>query len=196
MADSMSRASFLKILNDFFDCTAGAVLDHGGEVLRFIGDAVLAIFPIGAPGQCDGRRCCDTEAACHAALTAAKDAQGRMAKLNQTRKREGERPLGFGLALHMGDVTYGNIGVAERLEFTVIGAAANEAARLEGLCKTLDRSVLISGEFKRCFPGELVSLGLHTLRGVRSSQEVFALPETPNVQVSSLTSIHDETTQR
>ena len=196
MADSMSRASFLKILNDFFDCTAGAVLDHGGEVLRFIGDAVLAIFPIGAPGQCDGRRCCDTEAACHAALTAAKDAQGRMAKLNQTRKREGERPLGFGLALHMGDVTYGNIGVAERLEFTVIGAAANEAARLEGLCKTLDRSVLISGEFKRCFPGELVSLGLHTLRGVRSSQEVFALPQTPNVQVSSLTSIHDETTQR
>ena len=196
MADSMPRASFLQILNDFFDCTAGAVLNHGGEVLRFIGDAVLAIFPIGAPGKCDGRRCCDTETACHAALAAAKDAQGRMAKLNQTRAQRGKRPLGFGLALHMGDVTYGNIGVAERLEFTVIGAAANEAARLEGLCKPLNRSVLISGEFKHCFPGELISLGLHALRGVRSSQEVFALPETPNLQVSSFTSAQDETTQR
>lgn len=192
----MPRASFLQILNDFFDCTAGAVLDHGGEVLRFIGDAVLAIFPIGASGQCDGRRCCDTATACHAALTAAKDVQGRMAKLNQTRAQRGERPLGFGLALHMGDVTYGNIGVAERLEFTVIGAAANEATRLEGLCKPLNRSVLISGEFKRCFPGELISLGLHALRGVRSSQEVFVLPETPNLQVSSFTTAQDETTQR
>jgi len=196
MADSMPRASFLQILNDFFDCVAGAVLDQGGEVLRFIGDAALAIFPIGAPGRCDGRRCCDKETACHAALTAAKEAQARMAKLNQTRAQRGEPPLGFGLALHMGDVTYGNIGVAERLEFTVIGAAANEAARLEGLCKTLNRSVLISGEFKRCFPGELVSLGRHTLRGVRTPQEVFTLPETADSRLSSINSIHADTTQR
>lgn len=177
MAESMSRSSFLETLNDFFDCVAGAVLDHGGEVLRFIGDAALAIFPIGVAGNCDARKCCDTETACHAALAAAKEAQVRMCKFNQMRARCGDSPLGYGLALHMGDVTYGNIGVAERLEFTVIGSTANEAARLEGLCKTLNRSVLISGEFKRCFPGELISLGYHMLRGVRTPQEVFTLPE-------------------
>ena len=196
MADSTPRASFLQILNDFFDCVAGAVLHHGGEVLRYIGDAALAIFPIGASGDCDGRRCCSTETACHAALAAAKEAQVRVAKLNQKRARQGEPPLGFGLALHMGDVTYGNIGVAERLEFTVVGAAANEAARLEGLCKALNRSVLISGEFQRCFPGELISLGVHTLRGVRAPQEVFTLPESLNTRFSSLTSTHADTTRR
>jgi adenylate cyclase len=77
----------------------------------------------------------------------------------------------------MGNVLHGNIGVPERLEFTVVGAAANEAARLEGLCKTLGEGLLISGAFRRCFPGRLVSLGRHTLRGVAETQEVFTLPE-------------------
>ena len=76
----------------------------------------------------------------------------------------------------MGDVTYGNIGVPQRLEFTVIGSAANEAARLEGLCKTLSQLLLICAEFKRCFPGKLISLGHHTLRGISGSAEVFTLP--------------------
>ncbi|MDH3671155.1 MAG: adenylate/guanylate cyclase domain-containing protein [Gammaproteobacteria bacterium] len=175
MAETMSRQAFLAILNDFFDCTAGAVLDHGGEVLRFIGDAALAIFPTGAVSTAAGRGCCDNEAACHAALAAAVDAQARMQALNRRRGQNGEPPLGFGLGLHMGDVMYGNIGVPGRLEFTVIGAAANEAARLQGLCKWLNRSVLISAEFEHCIPGELVSLGRHRLRGVSTPQEVFTL---------------------
>ena len=176
MADSMPRKAFLGVLNDFFDCMAGAVLDHGGEVLRFIGDATLAIFATGKSSSGITRGCCDTVTACHAALAAAKDARERMGTLNRSRAEIGEPPLHFGLALHMGDVTYGNIGVPGRLEFTVIGAAANTAARLEGLCKTLDQPLLISSTFKSCFPDELISLGFHTLRGVGDPLEIFTLP--------------------
>ena len=176
MADSMPRTAFLGVLNDFFDCMAGAILDHGGEVLRFIGDAALAIFPTGTSSCGIRRECCDTATACHAALGAAQDAQARMKVLNQKRAQSGESPLSYGLALHMGDVTYDNIGVPERLEFTVIGAAANEAARMEGLCKALNQPLLISSEFRRCFPGKVVSLGFHTLRGVSAPEEVFTLP--------------------
>ncbi|MDP7668379.1 MAG: adenylate/guanylate cyclase domain-containing protein [Rhodospirillales bacterium] len=179
MADTMSRQAFLGILNSFFDCLAGAVLDHGGEVLRFVGDAVLAIFPTGEASAAiteRARNCCSTEDACHAALAAAIDAEARIHALNGARAGRGEPALRFGLALHEGDVTYGNVGIPERLEFTVISAAANEAARLQDLCKTLDHSLLISAQFKRCFPGKLVSLGFHALRGVGTPQEVFTLP--------------------
>ena len=176
MADSMSRTKFLRVLNQFFDCMAGAILAHGGEVLRFIGDAALAIFPTGPSAYGAMQGCCNRETACHAAFDAAKDAQARMAALNQARAERGEPSLGYGLALHMGNVMYGNIGVPERLEFTVVGAAANEAARLESLCKTLGQRLLISSTFQRCFPGELISLGWHSLRGVARAQEVFALP--------------------
>ena len=176
MADSMPRAAFLGVLNDFFDCMAGAVLEHGGEVLRYIGDAALAIFPTGISSYDVHRTCCDTLTACHAALEAAQDARARIKVLNQKRAQSGEPPLRYGLALHMGDVTYGNIGVPDRLEFTVIGAAANEAARMEGLCKALDQPLLISSEFRRCFPGKMVSLGFHTLRGVSAPEEMFTLP--------------------
>jgi adenylate cyclase len=97
--------------------------------------------------------------------------------MNQGRGEGGPAPLGFGIGLHIGDVLYGNIGVPERLEFTVIGAAANTAARLEGLCKTLDIPVLISAEFAGFFPGELASVGRHGLRGVANPQEIFTLPD-------------------
>jgi len=177
MADSMPRQAFLAILNDFFDCIAGAVLDHDGEVLRFIGDAVLAIFPTGEASAARAGKCCSRESACQAALAAVADAENRIQELNQRRLRADKTPLRFGLGLHMGNLTYGNIGVPARLEFTVVGAAANEAVRLEGLCKSLHESVLISSEFEHCIPGKLVSLGYHRLRGVSAAQEVFALPD-------------------
>jgi adenylate cyclase len=175
LAETMSREDFLGLLNNFFDTTAGAVLDHGGEVLRFIGDAALAIFPI-TEQRCEGGGLeCNAEIACRNALAAAQDARARIAELNNTREQRGRQPLKFGLALHLGDVTYGNIGAAERLEFTVIGAAANEAARIEALCKTLDESILISDQFVHTFPGNYRSLGLHRLRGVSGSHEIFTL---------------------
>jgi adenylate cyclase len=110
-------------------------------------------------------------------LAAARDARRRLEALNQTRQRRREPTLEFGLALHVGDVMYGNIGVPERLQFTVIGAAANEAARLAGLCRTLGQAILISSAFPRCFPNEMISLGFHKLRGVEHTQEIFTLSD-------------------
>ncbi len=176
LAESMPLESFLSTLNDFFDCMAGAVLDHGGEVLRFIGDAALAIFPISGTTESLHKVCTPTaKGACERALAAARDARSRIEALNKQRIIRRELPLGFGLGLHVGEVMYGNIGVPERLEFTVIGSAANEAARLEALCKELDQSILISWEFPRCFPDQMISLGFHRLRGVSTPKEIFGL---------------------
>lgn len=88
----------------------------------------------------------------------------------------GLAPLRYGIGLHIGEVTYGNIGTGERLEFTVIGAAANEAARIEGMCKVLDKPVLLSQTFAAAYPESLTSLGLHSLKGVKAEQEIFTLP--------------------
>jgi len=173
LAESMSRGAFLGLLNEFFDCMAGAVLDHGGEVLRFIGDAALAIFSIDDVSTVTTRESRSVEHACHSALAAAHAARDKLGELNRARAAKGEPKLRFGLALHMGEVTYGNIGVPGRLEFTVIGAAVNEAAKLESLSKKLDQPVLISGDFARCSPGGLISIGRHTLPGIARPLEVF-----------------------
>ncbi len=181
LADTMSREHFLQLLNRFFDCVAGAVMDHDGEVLRFIGDAALAIFPIERLPASDRADPAEpvlspTARACTNAIAAAKEAVARMKAENATRSAAGEAPLRFGIALHLGDVTYGNIGTASRLEFTVVGAAANEAARIEALCKQLGEPVLLSAEFARHHAGNWISLGKHRLRGIAEPQEVFTLP--------------------
>lgn len=167
------RDDFLDALNQFFDCMAGAVLDHGGQVLRFIGDAALAIFPLHADHEADGGH--GPDAAMVSAMAAVDEARNRIATLNQNRQAEGLQPLSFGIALHMGEVTYGNIGTANRLEFTVVGDAANRAARIESMCKLLNEPVLFSQEVARFFPGKSKSLGTHTLRGVPEPVEIFAL---------------------
>ena len=160
LAESMSRAAFLKLLNDYFECVLGPVQERGGEILRFIGDAALAIFPIGND---------PASLACSRALEAAVESVARMKKLNTAR----ETPLRFGIGLHLGLVLYGNIGTPTRIEFTVIGAAANEAARIEGLCKTLKVDVTVSENVARHLPGRLRSLGRHPLRGVGAPVEIF-----------------------
>jgi adenylate cyclase len=175
LADSMPRGEFLDLLNRYFECMAGPVLEKRGEVLRFIGDAVLAIFPIDESAQKDSADCKLIQATCETALAAASDARTRIEALNIERSAGGQRPLGYGIGLHVGDVMYGNIGTPERLEFTVIGSAANEAARIESLCKTLGRSILTSSQFARYVPRQLESIGFHTLRGVASNQELFTL---------------------
>lgn len=177
MSETMPVEDFFRTLSDFFDCTAGAVLAHGGEILSFPGDAVLAIFAIGGSERPLEDVCLPEEGACAAALAAAREARVRVDALNRVRAERGEAPLEFGLALHVGDVMYGNLGVPQRMQFTVIGAAANEAARLASLCKHLGKWVLVSTAFPGCFPGELVSLGHHALRGVEVPQEIFTLIE-------------------
>ena len=169
LAERLSREDYLAALNRYFDAMAGAVIDQGGEVLKFIGDALLAIFPI------EDRDCCHAEA-CATALAAVRDAQARIAACNAEREARGEPPLAVGIALHRGDLTYGNIGSERRLDFTVIGAAVNEAARIEEASKTLGAPVVVSAAFAGSVPGGLVSLGRHGLRGLSGEQELFTLP--------------------
>lgn len=168
MADTMSREDYLAALNQYFDCVAGAVIEHDGEVLKFIGDAVLAIFPI--KDHFDPQ-----PEACGKALAAIRAASEHIAKVNQDRTGEGKLPLSFGTGLHRGTITYGNVGTDRRLDFTVIGPAVNEAARIEDLCKTLDAPVLMSSAFAKGLDIALTSFGEHPLRGVKSSQEIFGL---------------------
>jgi len=175
LAESMPLEDFFRTLNQFFDCTAGAVLAHGGEILSFIGDAVFAIFAISGTGRPLGQACFAEEGACAAALAAAREARARVDLFNRSRECRGEPPLEFGLAIHVGDVMYGNLGVPERMQFTVIGAAANQAARLASMCKDLGHWVLVSSAFPACFPDQMRSLGHHSIRGVKARQEIFTL---------------------
>jgi adenylate cyclase len=130
---------------------------------------VLAIFPVveASPRQ-----------ACDAALRAASAAEAGMAYLNAERRAQGLPPLAFGAALHLGEMLWGNIGAANRLDFTAIGPAVNLASRLEGLCKPLGRTVLVSGALAAETDMPLIALGPHSLRGIAAPCEVFALPET------------------
>jgi len=166
LADRLPRDAFIQALNDYFECAGGAVLRHHGQILNFIGDAVLAIFPIGK--GVGARR------ACRRALAAGKDAQGALVSVNRRRARLGQDELSFGLALHLGDVLLGNIGVPERISHSVIGSTVNEVARLEALTKKLKRPMVASESFAAQAPGAWDDLGEHRLRGVKAPLQVFA----------------------
>src|SRR5271170_7955225 len=149
-------AAMIATLDAWFDRVAGAVHAFGGEVLKFIGDGLLAIFPVtGTPAE-----------ACDAALRAVVAARAGMAHLDKVRQAQGLAPLPFGAALHLGEMLWGNIGAADRLDFTAIGPAVNLVSRLEGLCRPLGRSVLISGAFAAETASPLVPLGEHMLSGI------------------------------
>ena len=169
IVECLPRDEVIACLNGFFEVMGAPVEAQGGEILKFIGDGMLAIFPL------------EGEAACHRALRAAVEARQGLARLNE--KRQGRvGPLRFALALHVGDVMYGNIGTPTRLDFTVIGPAVNVAARLQQLAKDLDRDVLLSGPFAAmctCDGEFLEPLGRFPLRGVPEPLEVLALARRP-----------------
>ena len=165
LADALGPEAFLALLNEYFECVLGPVLERGGQVLRFIGDAALAIFPVGG----------DPAEAATSAVDAAREALARMAALNEQRRGAGAPELAFGIGLHLGDVLYGNIGTRTRIEFTVIGAAANEAARIEALCKTLGAPLVVSDAVARHTRHAWRPLGRHPLRGVEKPVELLTL---------------------
>jgi adenylate cyclase len=168
LSESNPPALVLAALDAWFDRIAGAVHAFGGEVLKFIGDGVLAIFPVvGASPR----------GACDAALRAVSAARVGMAHLDQEREREGLPPLPFGVALHLGEMLWGNIGAADRLDFTAIGPAVNLVSRLEGLCRPLGKTVLVSGALAAHAETPLIALGTHVLRGITSPCAVFTLPD-------------------
>ena len=170
LSQSMAREAYLLYLNRYFHCMAGAIMEKGGEVLRFIGDAALAIFPISS----NWASATGTPEACRRAIAAAKLAAERIAADNEAHPKR--VPIRYGIGLHLGQVTYGNIGVPERLEFTVIGSAANAAARVESMTKTLGKSVVISAAFADAYPGKLEPLGKFKLKDVEGEQALFTLP--------------------
>ena len=165
LSEAAEPQQVITALDAWFDRIAGAVHAFGGEVLKFIGDGVLAIFPIGER---------DAAAACDAALRAIAAARAGMDHLDRTRATQNLPPLPFGTALHVGEMLWGNIGTADRLDFTAIGSAVNLVSRLEGLCRPLGRTVLASGAFARETTQPLVPLGEHRLRGIAQPCAVFA----------------------
>ena len=171
VASQVAQADLVEILGTYLELMARPVLDHGGEILKFMGDGFLATFNFSARHRL---------AACTAALDAAGEVSKAFPRANAERTARGKSTLDFGVALHVGEVLYGNIGTLERLDFTVVGSAVNEASRIEGLCRPLQRKVLVSGAFHDAATdcGErLVSLGFHALRGIREPQELFTLAD-------------------
>jgi adenylate cyclase len=156
----------IPLLNDYADAIVSAIEDNGGDVLKLIGDGTLAIFTAE-----------DREHACSAALAAAMQARDSVAELKQARASTGRPVTDMYLGLHVGEVFYGNVGSRERLDFTVIGPAVNEAARIAAMCRSVDQPVLMSAAFAEVgdIKRRLVSVGRYALRGVAHPQELFTL---------------------
>ena len=169
LSETLARDDLIALLNDYFGAMVGAVEDEGGEVLKFIGDAMLAIFPIDARAP--------AQMACARALSAADKARAATAVINAERSTAGRPTIAFGIALHLGDVMYGNIGGEARLDFTVIGPAVNLAARIGGLCGELKRTLLLSDDFVRASGSPAEAVGAYRLKGISGSQTLYAPSE-------------------
>ncbi|MBV8443865.1 MAG: adenylate/guanylate cyclase domain-containing protein [Hyphomicrobiales bacterium] len=169
ISDAAPGSVIVDLLNDVFETLTAALRARGGQVLKFIGDGMLAVFPFEETGRAE---------TCRRALDAAIEAMQALDALNTSRAAAGVPAATVDLALHIGEVLYGNVGATDRLDFTVIGPAVNEAARIEALCEPLGRSVLVSPEFAAATmdgDSRLEPLGRHALRGVREPKEIFAL---------------------
>jgi adenylate cyclase len=164
-SDRLPSERMIAILNALFEAQAAAIRDHGGEILKFIGDGILAMFPIE-----DGVSAPDIA---RAAVAAAQTAIDAVRGLADHPAMAGEPPLEIVIALHIGTVNYGNIGAADRLDFTVIGPAVNLVSRIEAVAKALDRPIVVSDELVQVLGGGVVSLGHHQLRGLATPHELF-----------------------
>ncbi|MGY8666571.1 adenylate/guanylate cyclase domain-containing protein [Bradyrhizobium sp. UFLA05-109] len=164
ISDNWPRDDVIDLLNDYFDAMSEPIVRHGGEILKFIGDGLLAIFPLSQPSA--GANL----------LRAVSEARQAMAVLNENNSVTGRAPLHYGIGAHVGDVMYGNIGSRSRLDFTVIGPAVNMASRLETLTKQLGRTVLLSRAFADLVKGEveLERVGEQPIRGFNEPVELFA----------------------
>ena len=168
-ADRLPPNELVGLLDACFDCMVRPVTRRGGEILKFLGDGLLAVF------STERRR---RDEICALALTAASEALDLMDLLAGERRQAGQPTPGLDIALHVGKVLYGNVGTDTRLDFTVIGPAVNEAARIELLCKELGHNLLVSQAFAAAAErsrDHLASLGRHRLRGVREETELFGL---------------------
>ncbi len=166
-SERLPPQELIDLLNRYFECQVPAIHEHGGEVLKFMGDGLLAIFPIAEDSE--------PAAVCHRALACAREFAARIAAL--PRKTDNEPPIRFGLALHVGEVMYGNIGGGNRLDFTCIGPAVNLAARLEKVAAKLGEAIVASVDFAGHCPGHFKPLGEFPVAGFAAPQAVFGLAE-------------------
>lgn len=167
LSDTMPRDQLLGLMHDYFEAMVDTVDEHDGQVLKFMGDGMLAIFNTGDDGR-----------SCRAALAAADRVIERLSEVTARRQAGGLPATRVYIGLHLGDVMYGNVGARNRLDFTVIGPAVNEVSRIEAMCRALDQDLIVSSAFAaaagdRC--DRLASLGRYVLRGVRQPQELFTL---------------------
>ncbi|MDB5516204.1 MAG: adenylate cyclase [Tardiphaga sp.] len=164
ISDNWPRDDVIDLLNGYFDAMSEPIARHGGEILKFIGDGLLAIFPLSQPSACANL------------LHAVTEARQAMRELNDRNSETGRAPLNYGIGVHVGDVMYGNIGSRTRLDFTVIGPAVNMASRLEALTKQLGKTVLLSSAFADLIGNEfeLERVGEHAVRGFNDPIELFA----------------------
>ncbi|KAB0677764.1 adenylate/guanylate cyclase domain-containing protein [Aureimonas leprariae] len=178
-SETLLEADYLDLLNDYFSCVAEAALDAGGEILAFIGDAVLAIFPVPEESECragsPGEARLDQVAL--AATDAARGALAAAEAVNGGRRAAGRPTFRFGIAMNIGEVMFGNIGIDRRLSFSVIGTTVNEVARIETMTKMLGTAVLATRAVAEAAPGAWDTRGAHPLRGFEQPVELFALAE-------------------
>ena len=169
LSDRLPGTEVIELLDDYFDAIVTPIEARKGETLKFMGDGVLAIFPAADDD--------DFSTASEQALEAALEGLERLGTVNKARRAADRSEVRIGIGLHLGEVIFGNVGAADRLDFTVIGPAVNLASRIEGLTKRLLRPILVSSAFARICPRPLVSLGFHPVRGLFEPEEVFGLPE-------------------
>jgi len=167
LSETLPTDQLLRLLNDYYEYCAAAAAARGGEILQFIGDAILIVFEIKDPAR--------TAAVCKAALDAAVDAFDSIAVVNNRRRRARQPIVEFGLGLHVGTVTHANVGAPSRLAFNVVGPAVNMTARIQSMTKKLQIPLLMSADFARHVDLPLTSVGLHALRGIAQEQELFRL---------------------
>ena len=174
LSSRLSPDGLIEVLNRYFGSLGPALTQHQGEILKFIGDAMLAIFPINEEES-------DMRGACTRALTASKAALAELERWSELRTQAGDTPIQCGIALHVGEVVYGNIGTPGRLDFTVIGEAVNRVARVESLCGPLGEVLLATDEFVQSVDCGRTSVGNHVLKGIDEAVEVFRLEVKPTV---------------
>src|SRR6266702_1839880 len=166
LTERLPPQALVDLLNQYFDCQVPAIIDRGGEILKFMGDGLLAIFPLSDGGK--------PNEVCFRALDSAREARARVDDLNACRS---EGPIRSSLALHLGQVMYGNIGGGKRLDFTCVGPAVNLAARLEKLAGKLGRTIVASGDFAVHCPGALLPIGEFQVAGFSAAQTIFGMEE-------------------
>ncbi|WP_374654189.1 adenylate/guanylate cyclase domain-containing protein [Dongia sp.] len=172
LSEALGEIATVELLNRYFDTLGEAIAAHDGQILKFMGDGLLAVFPI--------TNWLERGVVCGNAYRAALQSRANLKALNTALAVEGRPPIDFGVGLHFGEVAFGNIGTGTRLDFTVIGRAVNQASRIQDLTKLMGIPILASAEFAEPANVGMRYLGAHSVRGVSAPVDLFAIPDSPD----------------